>query len=163
MKANAGMCAVSRKASRNVKRQAGVAGCFLLAHSEHQILGGIHMRIILRKNASLSELSQTMILKMFEEEKGITTSLITTHTVSYYGTGRVKMSLSSSPHRSAVSGGYTTPRCGLLTSAAPRLTTSTTPPSSLHVTTEPQRSYWVGDSDPERKLSQGDGSLGAGV
>lgn len=38
-----------------------------------------------------------------------------------------------------------TPQCSLLTLAAPLLTTNTTLPSSLHVTTEPQRSYWVRD------------------
>lgn len=40
-----------------------------------------------------------------------------------------------------------TPRCGLLTLAAPPLTTNTTLPSSLRVTTELQRSYWVRDVD----------------
>lgn len=38
-----------------------------------------------------------------------------------------------------------TPQCDLLTLAAPPLTMNTTLPSSLHVTIEPQRSYWVRD------------------
>lgn len=39
-----------------------------------------------------------------------------------------------------------TQQFGLLTLAAPPLTMNTTLPSSLHVTTEPQRSYWTHDN-----------------